>query len=145
MYSSIYFPLKPIHKAYCRECYKCYCTVKPLKLSTPIIPPCPTVGRISMEPAKSYKFMRGQLSITWPPLYPVTCPCFAFCTVHFNLSILAIDTFLLYQLLHMYSGVLFTMELYCTPKVNTLQLNTASNFWNTRTRPTRTVSEHSVL
>jgi hypothetical protein len=34
------------------------------------------------------------------------------------------------------------MELYCTPKVNTLQLNTVCNSWNTRTRPTRTVSEH---
>jgi len=42
-------------------------------------------------------------------------------------------------------GVLFTMELYCTPKVNTLQLNTVSNSSNTRTRPTRTVSEHSLL
>jgi hypothetical protein len=37
------------------------------------------------------------------------------------------------------------MELYCSPKVNTLQLNTASNSWNTRTRATRTVSEHSLL
>jgi hypothetical protein len=37
------------------------------------------------------------------------------------------------------------MELYCTPKVNTLQLNTVGNSWNTRTRPTRTVSEHSLL
>jgi hypothetical protein len=37
------------------------------------------------------------------------------------------------------------MELYCTPKVNTLQLNIASNSSNTRTPPTRTVSEHSVL
>jgi hypothetical protein len=37
------------------------------------------------------------------------------------------------------------MELYCTPKVNTLQLNTASIYSNTRTRPTRTVSEHSFL
>jgi hypothetical protein len=27
-------------------------------------------------------------------------------------------------------------------KVNTLQLNTVGNSWNTRTRPTRTVSEH---
>jgi hypothetical protein len=44
-----------------------------------------------------------------------------------------------------YSGILFTMELYCTAKVNTLQLNTASNSSNTRTRPTRTVSEHSLL
>jgi hypothetical protein len=44
-----------------------------------------------------------------------------------------------------YSGVLFTMELYCTPKVNTLQLNTVGNSWNTRTRPTRTVSEPSLL
>jgi hypothetical protein len=44
-----------------------------------------------------------------------------------------------------YSGVLFTMELYFTPKVNTLQLNTASNSSNTRTRPTHTVSEHSLL
>jgi hypothetical protein len=42
-------------------------------------------------------------------------------------------------------GVLFTMELYCTPKVNTLQLNTVGNSSNTRTRPTRTVSEHSLL
>jgi hypothetical protein len=39
-----------------------------------------------------------------------------------------------------YSGVL-----YCTPKVNTLQLNTASNSSNTRTRPTYVVSEHSLL
>jgi hypothetical protein len=37
------------------------------------------------------------------------------------------------------------MELYCTPKVNTLQLNTVGNFSNTRTRPTRMVSEHSFL
>jgi hypothetical protein len=44
-----------------------------------------------------------------------------------------------------YSGVLFTMELYCTPKVNTLQLNTASNSSNTRTRPTCTTPEHSFL
>jgi hypothetical protein len=29
----------------------------------------------------------------------------------------------------------FTMELYCTPKVNTLQLNTAGNSLNTSTRP----------
>jgi hypothetical protein len=36
--------------------------------------------------------------------------------------------------------VLFTMELYCTPKVNTLQLNTVGNSPNTRTRPTRAVS-----
>jgi hypothetical protein len=43
-----------------------------------------------------------------------------------------------------YSGFLFTMELYCTPKVNILQLHTASNSWNTRTRPTCTVSEHSL-
>jgi hypothetical protein len=42
-------------------------------------------------------------------------------------------------------GSLFTKELYCTPKVNTLQLNTARNSSNTRTRPTRTVSEHSFL
>jgi hypothetical protein len=42
-----------------------------------------------------------------------------------------------------YSGFYFTMELYCTPKVNTLQLNTVRNSPNTRTRPTRTVSEHS--
>jgi hypothetical protein len=42
-------------------------------------------------------------------------------------------------------GVLFTMELYCTPKVNTLQLNTVGNSWNTRTRTTRTVSEHQLL
>jgi hypothetical protein len=42
-------------------------------------------------------------------------------------------------------GSLFTMELYCTPKVNTLQLNTDSNSWNTRMRPTRTVSERSLL
>jgi hypothetical protein len=41
--------------------------------------------------------------------------------------------------------VLFTMELYCTPKVNTLQLNTVGNSSNTRTRPTCTVSEHSLL
>jgi hypothetical protein len=34
------------------------------------------------------------------------------------------------------------MELHCTPKVNTLQLNTVRNSSNTRTRPTRTVSEH---
>jgi hypothetical protein len=39
----------------------------------------------------------------------------------------------------------FTMELYCTPKVNTLQLNTVGNSWNTRTRPTCTVPEHSFL
>jgi hypothetical protein len=44
-----------------------------------------------------------------------------------------------------YSVVLFTMELYCTPEVNTLQLNTASNSSNTRRRPTRTVSEHLLL
>jgi hypothetical protein len=37
------------------------------------------------------------------------------------------------------------MELYCTPKVDTLQLNTVGNSWNTRTRPTRTVSEHQLL
>jgi hypothetical protein len=52
------------------------------------------------------------------------------------------------NLIHYYYnvlGVLFTMELYCTPKVNTLQLNTVGNSWNTRTRPTRTVSEHSLL
>jgi hypothetical protein len=42
-------------------------------------------------------------------------------------------------------GVLFMMELYCTPELNTLQLNTASNSWNTRTRPTRTDLEHSLL
>jgi hypothetical protein len=42
-------------------------------------------------------------------------------------------------------GVLFTMELYCTPKVNTLQLNTVGNSSNTRRRPTRTASEHSLL
>jgi hypothetical protein len=42
-----------------------------------------------------------------------------------------------------YSGFsIFTMELYCTPEVNTLQLNTVGNSWNTRTRPTRTVYEH---
>jgi hypothetical protein len=40
-------------------------------------------------------------------------------------------------------GFLFTMELYCTPKVNTLQLNTVGNSWNTSTRPTCTSSEHS--
>jgi hypothetical protein len=44
-----------------------------------------------------------------------------------------------------YWGVLFTMELYCTPKVNTLQLNTVGNSPNTHTHPTRTVSEHSLL
>jgi hypothetical protein len=37
------------------------------------------------------------------------------------------------------------MELYCTPEVNTLQLYTASNSSNTRTRPTCTVPEHSFL
>jgi hypothetical protein len=37
------------------------------------------------------------------------------------------------------------MELYCTPKVNTLQLNTVGNSSNTRRRPTRTVSEQSLL
>jgi hypothetical protein len=37
------------------------------------------------------------------------------------------------------------MELYCTPKVNTLQLNTVGNSPNTRTRTTHTVSEHSIL
>jgi hypothetical protein len=42
-------------------------------------------------------------------------------------------------------GFYFTMELYFTPKVNTLQLNTVDNSWNTRTRPTRTVSEHQLL
>jgi hypothetical protein len=42
-------------------------------------------------------------------------------------------------------GSLFTMELYCTPKVNTLQLNTVGNSSNTRTRPTRTISELSLL
>jgi hypothetical protein len=31
------------------------------------------------------------------------------------------------------------MELYCTPKVNTLQLNTVKNSSNTRTRPIRTL------
>jgi hypothetical protein len=36
------------------------------------------------------------------------------------------------------------MELYCTSKVNTLQLNTASSSSNTRTRPTCTASEHSL-
>jgi hypothetical protein len=41
-----------------------------------------------------------------------------------------------------YSGSIFTMEVYCTPKVNTLQLNTVGNSSNTRTRPTYTVSEH---
>jgi hypothetical protein len=30
-------------------------------------------------------------------------------------------------------------------KVNTLQLNTVRNSWNTRTRPTRTFSERSLL
>jgi hypothetical protein len=35
------------------------------------------------------------------------------------------------------------MELYCTPKVNTLQLNTVVNSWNTRTRPTRTVPRNT--
>jgi hypothetical protein len=44
-----------------------------------------------------------------------------------------------------HSGSIFTMELYCTPKVNTLQLNRVRNSSNTRTRPTRTVSEHSLL
>jgi hypothetical protein len=39
-------------------------------------------------------------------------------------------------------GSLFTMELYCTPKFNKLQLNTVGNSSNTRTRPTRTDSEH---
>jgi hypothetical protein len=42
-------------------------------------------------------------------------------------------------------GVLLTMELYCSPKVNTLQLNTVGNSWSTHTRPTRTDSEHSLL
>jgi hypothetical protein len=37
------------------------------------------------------------------------------------------------------------MELYCTPKVNTLQLNTVRNSSNTRTRPAYTVSERSLL
>jgi hypothetical protein len=37
------------------------------------------------------------------------------------------------------------MELYCTPKVNTLQLNAASNSSNTRTRPTFMVPEHSHI
>jgi hypothetical protein len=37
------------------------------------------------------------------------------------------------------------MELYWTPKVSTLQLNTVGNSPNTCTRPTRTVSEHSLL
>jgi hypothetical protein len=41
--------------------------------------------------------------------------------------------------------LLFTMKLYCALKVNTLQLNTVGNSWNTRTRPTRTVSEHQLL
>jgi hypothetical protein len=51
------------------------------------------------------------------------------------------------ELVHIvaYSGSLFTMELYCTPKVNTLQLNTVGNSWNTRTRPTCIVPEHSFL
>jgi hypothetical protein len=44
-----------------------------------------------------------------------------------------------------YSGSIFTMELYYTTEVNTLQLNTASNSSNTRTRPTCTVPEHSLL
>jgi hypothetical protein len=44
-----------------------------------------------------------------------------------------------------YSGFSIHDELYCTPKVNTLQLNTVGNSWNTRTRPTRTVSEHQLL
>jgi hypothetical protein len=44
-----------------------------------------------------------------------------------------------------YSGSVFTMELHCTPEVNTLQLNTASHSSNTRRRPTHMVSEHSLL
>jgi hypothetical protein len=36
------------------------------------------------------------------------------------------------------------MELYCTPKVNTLQFNTASNSWNTvDVRPVRSRNTHS--
>jgi hypothetical protein len=42
-------------------------------------------------------------------------------------------------------GSLFTMELYCTPKVSTLQLNTVGNSSNTRTRPTCMVPEHTPI
>jgi hypothetical protein len=39
----------------------------------------------------------------------------------------------------------FTMELYCTPKVDTLQLNTVGNSSNTRTHLTCTVMEHTPI
>jgi hypothetical protein len=44
-----------------------------------------------------------------------------------------------------YSGFYLRWSFIALQKVNTLQLNTASNSSNTRTRPTRTVSEHSLL
>jgi hypothetical protein len=43
-----------------------------------------------------------------------------------------------------YSVVLFTMELYCTPKVNTLQLNTASSSsTHVHVQPVRPRNTHS--
>jgi hypothetical protein len=44
-----------------------------------------------------------------------------------------------------YSGFYSRWNFIALQKVNTLQLNTASNSSNTRRRPTRTVSEHSLL
>jgi hypothetical protein len=42
-----------------------------------------------------------------------------------------------------YSGVLFTMELYCTPKVNTLQLNIATLRTHVHVQPARSRNIHS--
>jgi hypothetical protein len=44
-----------------------------------------------------------------------------------------------------YSGFYSRWNFIALQKVNTLQLNTAINSWNTRRRPTSTVSEHSLL
>jgi hypothetical protein len=44
-----------------------------------------------------------------------------------------------------YSGFYSQRNFIALQKVNTLQLNTACNFSNTRRRPTRKVSEHSLL
>jgi hypothetical protein len=63
----------------------------------------------------------------------------------FQLLKIIIDIIKHFKHIVTYSGSLFTMELYCTPKVNTLQLNTVGNSSNTRTRLTYTVSEHSFL
>jgi hypothetical protein len=55
-------------------------TVKSLLSRPPL-----TVGCISVELTKSYKFICGQLSVTWPPLCPVTCTHFASRTIRFKL------------------------------------------------------------